>query len=373
MSSGGGSVQATIGGGVDSVDTAYAASSFGGSSGWSGRVFARDVLQLPTGQAINGNLSVFQMRDSSGALVYELYVDGSSKTIRVWSPPGGLGSSSINADTGVAVTDGAAHRIEVSARANDSLVVRVDGSDRVSLTGLSGASTGNQATLRAGIDHYDTSGTSDGVTVYHSSVGATTIDWLGTRSSSLAAPAPTPAPAAPTPAPTSPTPAPTAFQSATAGAAAPAPKRGSGSGGASSSPAEIIRPGLAVDAVSSGSGLAPAAALRPHTASVHTANPVPLAFRGVTAVSHNKITVLARTLAKHRIAIAVRSRSGRLLGAAHTKADKRGRVRASVGLRRWKGQSVVDVRLTAYTEHHGRLISHRLTLSPKQMRLLTGR
>ncbi len=306
------------------------------------------------------------MRDSSGALVYELYVDGSSKTIRVWSPPGGLGSSSINADTGVAATDGAAHRIEVSARANDSLVVRVDGSDRVSLTGLSGASTGNQATLRAGIDHYDTSGTSDGVTVYHSSVGATTIDWLGTRSSSLAAPAPTPAPAAPTPAPT-------AFQSTTAGAAAPAPKRGSASGGASSSSAESIRPGLAVDPVSSGSGLAPAVALRPHTASVHTANPVPLAFRGVTAVSHNKITVLARTLAKHRIAIAVRSRSGRLLGAVRTKADKRGRVRASVGLRRWKGQSVVDVRLTAYTEHHGRLISHRLTLSPKQMRLLTGR
>ena len=375
VSSGGGSVQATIGGGVDSVDTAYAASSFGGSSGWSGRVFARDVLQLPTGQAINGNLSVFQMRDSSGALVYELYVDGSNKTIRVWSPPGGLGSSPINADTGVAVTDGAAHRIEVSARANDSLVVRVDGSDRVSLTGLSGASTGNQATLRAGVDHYDTSGTSDGVTVYHSSVGATTIDWLGTRSSSLAAPAPTPAPVASqstTPASAAPTPAPAASQSTSSGAAAPAPKGASASGGASSSSVGSTPTGLAVDTVSTGSGLAPSAALRPHATSVHAANHVRLAFRGVTAMSHNRITVLARTQAKLRVAIAVRARSGRLLGAVHTKADKRGRVHASIGVRRWTGQSVVDVRVTAYTKHHGRLISHRLTLSPKQMRLLAG-
>jgi hypothetical protein len=81
---------------------------------------------------------------------------------------------------------------------------------------------------------------------------------------------------------------------------------------------------------------------------------------------------MARTQARLRVVIAVRARSGRLLGAVSAKADKRGRVHASVGVRRWKGQSVVDVRLTAYTKHHGRRISHRVTLSAKQKRLLAG-
>src|SRR5262249_42895212 len=47
------------------------------------------------------------------------------------------------------------------------------------VSGLSGATSGNQRTLRAGIDHYDSSNPSDSVTTTHTFVAISQTDWLG--------------------------------------------------------------------------------------------------------------------------------------------------------------------------------------------------
>jgi lysophospholipase L1-like esterase len=172
-----GVVTATIAGGADNVDTAYALKNFGGASGLAGRVYVRDVLGLGSGQVLHANLSVFQVRDSSGNLVYELYV-APDRTLRLWSPPGGLRGSSINQSTGSIVpNDGSSIRVQVSAQANNSLIVRVDGTDKITITGLSGATTGNQDTLRAGIDHYDTTSSNETVRAIHSEVTTSQSSW----------------------------------------------------------------------------------------------------------------------------------------------------------------------------------------------------
>ena len=69
-------------------------------------------------------------------------------------------------------------RVEVSALRSSSVIVRVDGVDRITLSGLSGATSPNQDSLRAGIDHYDGSAAAT-VTVFHSQVNFSTTGWLG--------------------------------------------------------------------------------------------------------------------------------------------------------------------------------------------------
>ena len=179
VSAGGDAVDASVAGGLDDRDTAYATRVVGGRRGWSGRVFVRDTIHMPA-EDVNGNLSVLQMRDAKGALVYELYVAPGDKTIHLYSPAGGLGGASINLTTGVSVADGAPHRVEVSARANTSLIVRVDGLDRAVRAGLSGARTAGQRVLRVGIDHYDTGGAGDTVQIQHTAVGLSTRGWVAT-------------------------------------------------------------------------------------------------------------------------------------------------------------------------------------------------
>ncbi len=218
-------VRAAIAGGADDLDTAYALKDFGGSSGWPGRVFARELIRLGQGQRVTANLAVTQMQDVAGSLVWELYVAGSDRTLRLWSPPGGLQRNEINRSTGVVVpNDGSAIVAEVSAEKNSSVIVRVNGVDRISVAGLANASTGAQRSLRVGIDHYDSASRSEQVVVFHSNVGVSTGGWLGgtattapasnppPASAPASSPTPTPAPAptpTPTPAPTpTPTPAP---------------------------------------------------------------------------------------------------------------------------------------------------------------------
>ena len=82
--------------------------------------------------------------------------------------------------------DGQSHRVEVSALPNDSVVVRVDGQDRITLAGLSGSTSGNLRFLRVGIDHYDTGTTSEPISFGHSDVGVSTLGWLGSRTTALA-------------------------------------------------------------------------------------------------------------------------------------------------------------------------------------------
>jgi LmbE family N-acetylglucosaminyl deacetylase len=174
------SVHASIQGGADDLDTAYAQRDFGGASGWTGRTYTRDLLGLVAGQTLGGNLAVFQIRDVAGNLVYELYI-GADRILRLWSPPGGLRATSINASTGVAVpNDGSATiRVEVAAGRDDVLDVRVDDADTIVVGGLGGATTGNQRFLRAGIDHYDANTTNDPVTAVHTAIGIGQSGWLG--------------------------------------------------------------------------------------------------------------------------------------------------------------------------------------------------
>ena len=152
---------------------------FGGAGGLAGRVYSRDIVRLAAGQTLTDNLAIFQVLDTNGALVYELYLDP-SRTICLWSPPGGLRATSINLCTGsIVANDGTTNtRIEVSALANNSLIVRVNDTDKITLTGLSGATTTNQRSLRAGIDHYDGTSTSP-VTITHASVATSQTTWLG--------------------------------------------------------------------------------------------------------------------------------------------------------------------------------------------------
>jgi hypothetical protein len=195
------SVKAGIPGGADTADTAYAEKDFGGTTGWAGRSYTRTAVGLEKGQALKGNLAVLQVDDTAGKLVYELYA-GTDRVLQLWSPAGGLRSTEINLSTGVVVpNDGSSLTVEVSAQKNSSIVVRVNGSDKITVTGLSGATTGNQRYLRAGIDHYDSASATDPVTVYHSSLGVASDNWLGSGTTSGGStptqPAPTP-PATPT-------------------------------------------------------------------------------------------------------------------------------------------------------------------------------
>jgi hypothetical protein len=171
-------LRATISGAADAVDTAYGVKDLG-PGGLSGRVYVRDVLALAQGQSLSANLAVFQMRDNGGALVYELYL-ASDRSVRLYSPPGGLRSSSINLSTGVLVPNNGSSsiRVEVSAQANSSIIVRVDDVNRITLTGLTGATSGNQRYLRAGIDHYD-GASGQGVSSEHTYVATSQSTWLG--------------------------------------------------------------------------------------------------------------------------------------------------------------------------------------------------
>ncbi len=169
---------ATIAGADDQADTAVATDDVGGPSGLSGRVFTRTVFRLAPGQTLAAQLYVFHLADTSGREVFSLFVN-QSRILRLSSPAGGLQSTSINASTGVTVpNDGTPVVIEVSALRDDSVVVRVDGVDRIDLGGLAGATTANPRNLSVGILRY--SGTSTApVTVHHANVGVSTSDWLG--------------------------------------------------------------------------------------------------------------------------------------------------------------------------------------------------
>ena len=137
------------------------------------------MLAFVAGQSITANLAVLQVRDVADALVHEIYVRGADRQICLWSPAGGLRSTSVNLCSGIALaTDGTPRRIEVSAQVNSSVVVRIDGVDLITVTGLTGGTTGLQRTVRVGIDHYDGSSTAQ-VRVVHSQVAVSTVTWVG--------------------------------------------------------------------------------------------------------------------------------------------------------------------------------------------------
>jgi Domain of unknown function (DUF4082)/Malectin domain/Bacterial Ig-like domain len=174
----GNELEARIFGGADNRDTAYRQRDFAGAGGWGGRVWARAVVRLPDFQSIPSNLYILQARDAAN-VVWELYAR-SDRSLRLRSPAGGLRSTAIDASTGVTVpfSGGVGQRLEVSALRNDSVEVRVDGTTRLTLGGLAGATTGNPRYLRAGIDRMDGS-SSTTVRVYYRGVSISQVDWLG--------------------------------------------------------------------------------------------------------------------------------------------------------------------------------------------------
>ena len=171
-----GALQATIGGSGNSVDTAYGLRDFGGLAG---RLYTRTVLRLPATQTLASDLWVYSLRDTANRVIFELYLT-STRLIRFSSPAGGLRSSSISSSTGVTLpNDGVTtRRVEVSAQANSSVEVRVDGVTRITITGLSGATTSNPRYIRAGIDRYDGSSTR-AVQLFQSGVTFGQTTWLG--------------------------------------------------------------------------------------------------------------------------------------------------------------------------------------------------
>jgi hypothetical protein len=179
--------RATIPGAADASDTAYAQKDMGAQSG---RVFTRSLIGLANGQALDANLAVLQVRDSANALVYELYLTP-GRVLNLWSPAGGLRATSINESTGVVVpNNGTKIRAEVSALKNDSVIVRVDGVDKITLTGLTSATTGDQQFLRVGIDHFDGASPTT-VSIDHTFV-ANGADWLGSPGGEPPPPPPPP-------------------------------------------------------------------------------------------------------------------------------------------------------------------------------------
>jgi hypothetical protein len=179
VSADGATLTATVQGGADAVDTAYGQRAFRGPGGLGARVYVRSLIGLAAGQTLAGNLAVLQVLTADGARVWELFL-ASNRTLRLYSPAGGLQRLALNRSTGIVVpNDGTSIRVEVSALANESVVVRVNGVTKIDLTGLTGASTRNQAYLRAGIDHYDTTSTNGPVTVTHGAVAFSLAGWLG--------------------------------------------------------------------------------------------------------------------------------------------------------------------------------------------------
>jgi hypothetical protein len=165
-----------VGGSADAVDTAYGTQSFGSVPA---RLWLRDVLRLREGYTLSGDLILLQVLDGANRIVYQLSV-GTDRRLVVYSPPGGLRSTQISTKTSVVVpADGSERRVEVSALRNDSLILRVDGVDRLTIAGLSGATTTAPARLRAGIIRYGGSSTNDPQTAWHRAVATSQSGWLG--------------------------------------------------------------------------------------------------------------------------------------------------------------------------------------------------
>jgi hypothetical protein len=361
-SRGAGDVDATIAGGLDNVDTAYALGDFGGSSGWSGRVWTRDVVALPPSTALGGNLSILQQRDTSDKLVWEIYVDGSTRQLGLWSPAGGLGSAAINQLTGVAV-DGQSHRIEVSALPNNSVVVRVDGQDRITIGGLSGSTSGNLRFLRVGIDHYDTGTASEHVSISHSDVGVSTVDWLGTRVTALTS---TAGAAGGTGS------APSGSTGASSGSGKPS--GGASGGGPSTTTAVTTTPPKTTKTATN----AGTSTTKPSATTVTRTNAAPSARKPVIFVEQPRVaarrTLLVRlaTRPRARLQIIVRDVQGRSVGSTYAVSTRKGRSLQLVMLHGWKGQARLSVIVRSHVAGVLRSTSVRVRLSKRELTICRG-
>jgi hypothetical protein len=176
-----GALHATVGGASSVSDSAYGLMDFGGPRGLTGLVVTHDRLSLGAGQVPSANLQVLQVLDVDNRVVYRLYVGAGDRVLHIQSPPGGLSSGGLEVSTRAVVpNDGKASvLVEVSAQANASLAVYVNGASAVQLTDLDGGSATRQRFLAAGIIAVDEGSGDSGsfvtpVTVTHESLAVTT-------------------------------------------------------------------------------------------------------------------------------------------------------------------------------------------------------
>jgi hypothetical protein len=181
----------------DSTGTAYVEKDFGPRAGWGGPVYLRGYLSLPRGQEPPKTVSVLELRDTTGAVVYELLV-GHDRTLRLWSPENGFRRNPLRARSGVAVPNDGTSALEFEVRVvrSESIELRVDGKSVLTYTGRHSPTLGVD-TLRVGIDGYDRAATSP-FRVVLDGIGLSQKGWLGDLGTRLApAGAPDPAPVDP--------------------------------------------------------------------------------------------------------------------------------------------------------------------------------
>ena len=161
--------------------SAYGRRDFAPPGGWPGRVWIRDVVRLPRVQAVSRAFTFFEVRDVGNELVYEL-VAQPDRSIALRSPAGGLTADAVVAPTEVKLPlNGAARRVEVSALADDSVLVRIDGVDRVVLTDLQGAETSYQRYIQVGVLNHQPNDSSHRTVVRHDGIGVSAARWLAQR------------------------------------------------------------------------------------------------------------------------------------------------------------------------------------------------
>jgi hypothetical protein len=151
VSSAGGDVKATVAGGADWQDTAVALYNVRQRS----TVVVKGKLGVEGESPLSGNVVVTQLRAPDRRILAEVYVAGSDRTLRVFSAPGALTRRGFHLSSGVTVRPGGKARSTELRLTRTSLLLGVDGRERVRVAGLDGPTKGTRLIARIGIDHFD--------------------------------------------------------------------------------------------------------------------------------------------------------------------------------------------------------------------------
>ena len=165
----GGRVSARVAGGFPFEDTAVAVTPLPGAAGPRGVLHVQ--LQLALQRAPASHLVFLEVRDARQRLVFSLFVEGPSRQLMVYNPPGGFDSSSFVAPIGgIVPLGGPGVAVSVDLLRNTYAEFRVDGRLGLRFPGSarptpSHALTGTPAQVEAGIDGYDSSRLDDPIEV----------------------------------------------------------------------------------------------------------------------------------------------------------------------------------------------------------------
>ena len=164
--------------------TAYALLDVGNHAA-GGQVLVHDVIGFGRGETPARRVSLLQVLDGSHRLIFEL-VAGRDRRLYLTSPAGGLRATPLVLATGAIVpNDGISGvAVDVALKANEWLLVSVNGVRTAAVRRLVGARTGTPRFLAAGVIGYKAPPSAGTITATHAQVSVST-------------PATPPAPAAP--------------------------------------------------------------------------------------------------------------------------------------------------------------------------------